>query len=139
MNPELPVVLSSLFDNSLADADYPTLLKKSEEAFELLQVTKKQQELVEEKTCEQASSRLWFRMWTGRITASKFKNACHTDPACPSHTKHVQAYLPNKEDDPELHDVVNFYLKHTHSKTCRKYKNINVDLTLASSSQIEQL
>ena len=27
MNPELPVVLSSLFDNSLADADYPTLLK----------------------------------------------------------------------------------------------------------------
>ena len=59
-NPELPVVLSSLFDNSLADADYPTLLKKSEEAFELLQVTKKQQELVEEKTREQASSRLWF-------------------------------------------------------------------------------
>ena len=79
--PALPVVLSSLFDNSLADADYPTLLKKSEEAFELLQVTKKQQELVEEKTREQASSRLWFRMRTGRITASKFKNACHTDPA----------------------------------------------------------
>ena len=39
VNPELPVVLSSLFDNSLADADYPTLLRKSEEAFELLQVT----------------------------------------------------------------------------------------------------
>ena len=38
--------------------------------------------------------------------------------------KHVQAYLPNREDDPELHDVVNFYQKHTHSKTCRKYKNI---------------
>ena len=86
MNPELPVVLSSLFDNSLADADYPTLLKKSEEAFELLQVTKKQQELVEDKTREQASSRLWFRMRTGRITASKFKNACHADPACPSHS-----------------------------------------------------
>ena len=38
--------------------------------------------------------------------------------------KHVQAYLPNKEDDLELHDMVNFYQKHTHSKTCRKYKNI---------------
>lgn len=38
--------------------------------------------------------------------------------------KHVLTYLPNKEDDPELHDVVNFYQKHTHSKTCRKYKNI---------------
>ena len=38
--------------------------------------------------------------------------------------KHVQAYLPNKEDDPELHDVVNFYQKHTHSKTCKKNKKI---------------
>ena len=47
-------------------------------------MTKKQQELVEEKTHEQASSGLWFRMRTGRITASKFKNACHTDPECPS-------------------------------------------------------
>lgn len=87
MNLELPVVLSSLFNNSLANADYPTLLKKSEEAFELLQVTKKQQKLVQEKTRGQASSRLWFRMRTERITASKFKNinACHTDPAWPSH------------------------------------------------------
>ena len=38
--------------------------------------------------------------------------------------QHVQAYLPNKEDDLELHDMVNFYQKHTHSKTCRKYKYI---------------
>ena len=63
VNPKLPVVLSSLFDNSLPSAFYPTLLKKSEEPFALLQVTKKQQELMEEKTCEQASSR--FRMRTG--------------------------------------------------------------------------
>ena len=48
--------------------------------------------------------------------------------------------LPKKDDDPELHDVVNFYQKHTHSKTCRNYKkSSNVNLTLASSSQIEQL
>lgn len=38
--------------------------------------------------------------------------------------KHVRAYLPNKDDNPELHDLVNFYQKHTYSKTCRKYKNI---------------
>jgi len=84
VNPELPVVWSSLFDNSLPGAFYPTLLKKSEEPFELLEVTKKQQELMEEKTREQASSR--FRMRAGQITASKFKNACHTDPTCPSHS-----------------------------------------------------
>ena len=27
-----------------------------------------------------------FIMRTGYITASKFKNACHTDPTCPSHS-----------------------------------------------------
>ena len=38
--------------------------------------------------------------------------------------KHVQANLPNKEDEPELHELVKTYQKHNHSKTCRKYKNI---------------
>ena len=32
----------------------------------------------------QANSRLWFQMRAGRITASKFKAACHTNPASPS-------------------------------------------------------
>ena len=27
--------------------------------------------------------------------------------------KQVQAYLPNKDKDPELHDLVNFYQKHS--------------------------
>ena len=31
------------------------------------------------------------------------------------------------DDNPELHDLVNFYQKHTHSKTCRKYKNIKIN------------
>ena len=38
--------------------------------------------------------------------------------------KHVQAYLPNKDADSKLHELVATYQKHTHSKTCRKYKNI---------------
>ena len=38
--------------------------------------------------------------------------------------KHVQAYLPDKENDPHLHELVKTYQKHSHSKTCRKYKNI---------------
>ena len=36
--------------------------------------------------------------------------------------KHVHAYLPNQEQDKELHELVKTYQKHTHSKTCRKYK-----------------
>jgi len=38
--------------------------------------------------------------------------------------KHVQCYLPNKQEDAVLHELVNTYQKHSHSKTCRKYKNI---------------
>lgn len=36
---------------------------------------------------------------------------------------HIKAYLPNKLDDEELYDLVETYQKHSHSKTCRKYKN----------------
>ena len=38
--------------------------------------------------------------------------------------KHVHAYLPNEDEDTELHNLVKMYQKHSHSKTCRKYKNI---------------
>ncbi|KAL9950729.1 hypothetical protein ACROYT_G043277 [Oculina patagonica] len=86
LNPELPEILLNLFDSSLADADYPILLKKAEEVLSNITVSKKQQQLVEEKTRDQANSRLWFRMRTGQITASKFKSACQTDPSKPSHS-----------------------------------------------------
>ena len=36
----------------------------------------------------------------------------------------MQAYLPNKDTEPVLHELVTTYQKHTNSKTCRKYKNI---------------
>lgn len=36
---------------------------------------------------------------------------------------HVHAYLPNVQQDTELHELVKSYQKHSHSKTCRKYKN----------------
>ena len=38
--------------------------------------------------------------------------------------RHVQAYLPNKDTEAVLHRLVTTYQKHTHSKTCIKYKNI---------------
>ena len=36
----------------------------------------------------------------------------------------VHAHLPNEDQDRELHELVKTYQKHSHSKTCRKYKNI---------------
>ena len=38
--------------------------------------------------------------------------------------KHVQAHLPDKDKDAELFEMLKKYQTHTHSKTCRKYKNI---------------
>ena len=36
---------------------------------------------------------------------------------------HVQAHLPDQHTEPELYQLVKMYQKHSHSKTCRKYKN----------------
>ena len=33
--------------------------------------------------------------------------------------KIVHAYLPNKNENPDLHELVKLYLFHRHSKTCR--------------------
>ena len=37
---------------------------------------------------------------------------------------HVQGNLPNKENDCEFHYLVKMYQKHTHSRSCKKYKKI---------------
>ena len=38
--------------------------------------------------------------------------------------QHVQAYLPDKDKDLDLYELVKKYQTHSHSKSCRKYKNI---------------
>ena len=39
--------------------------------------------------------------------------------------KHVQANLPDENDEPELYEMIKMYQKHNHSKTCKKYKNVS--------------
>lgn len=46
-------------------------------------VSEEQAKLVESNTRLQAKSALWFRMRSGRITASHFKSASHTSSASP--------------------------------------------------------
>ena len=62
--------------------NYGELLQKSVKL--IINVNPDHVELVEVKTRGQAKSRNWFRMHAGRITASRFKTACHTDPLYPS-------------------------------------------------------
>ena len=35
----------------------------------------------------------------------------------------VHAFLPDKNKNPELHNLVKLYQLHRHSRTCTKYKN----------------
>ena len=35
----------------------------------------------------------------------------------------IHAFLPDRNENPELHELVKLYQLHRHSKTCRKYKN----------------
>ena len=39
---------------------------------------------IEVETKAQSSSQVWFEQRAGRITASKFKSVCHTNPQKPS-------------------------------------------------------
>ena len=80
--PDLPPVLSSVYETSNLKLGYYELLEKAENT--TIIVTPQQVNSVEQKTRDQSNSRLWFKMRSGRITASKFMSVCHTDPANPS-------------------------------------------------------
>ena len=75
-------MLADLYEPSNLGLSYYELLKLSSETN--VTITSEQCKAVEMRTRDQANSRLWFRMRAGRITASKFKSVCHTDPASPS-------------------------------------------------------
>ena len=80
----LSLPLSALFEASSLDLSYRDLLKKCEDVFESLKITKEQARNIEASTCDQAQFKNWFRYRAGRVTASKFKAAAHTDLSQPS-------------------------------------------------------
>ena len=53
--------------------------------------------------------------------------------------KYVLAFLPDPVTCPVLHDLVKAYQTHAHSKTCRKYKNLQCRLNFGQFLQREQL
>ena len=76
------MVLSDLYRTEYLSLGYHELLEIAGNTE--VNITANQGRAAEAGTRNQANSRLWFRMRCGRITASKFKSACHTDPASPS-------------------------------------------------------
>ena len=80
----LPVPLTELFSLEATSMDFVTLLNHCETIYESLSVTQEEAATVEKETRCQASSKIWHDQRAGRITASRLKAACHTDPDQPS-------------------------------------------------------
>ena len=80
---KLSAPLSSIFDESCIELSYHLLLKKCEDVFQMIQVSKQQAKNIEIITRSQVQSKLWYIYKSGRITASKFKGAVCTDMTQP--------------------------------------------------------
>ncbi len=78
----LPTCLSELYKPEYAELNYGELLTVAKNYS--VSITEDQALLVESKTRLQSNSRLWLRMRTGRVTASRFKAVCRTNLAQPS-------------------------------------------------------
>ncbi len=82
LDSNFPVCLSQIFKSEYLNLNYSELLAiASDDQFT---VTEQQAMEAESKTKQQVNSCLWFQMRAGRITASRFKSACRTNPAQPS-------------------------------------------------------
>lgn len=77
-----PPVLTELRNDEAVHMDYSDILSMCKDVE--ISVSEEQAKAVEAATRDQASSKLWFQFWAGRITASKMKTACCTDPNQPA-------------------------------------------------------
>lgn len=77
-----PQPLQELYDEEYSKLIYTELLK----ACEMVEVvvTEEMAKSVEKETKHQSNCKLWFTYRAGRITASRMKSICRTDPAKPS-------------------------------------------------------
>lgn len=82
MNENLPMSLPHLLKSECLKHSYGELLQVAKQC--KITITPQQIKAVERETRSQSKSSLWFRMRSGRITASIIKRVCHTDIATPS-------------------------------------------------------
>lgn len=78
----VPKPLTTLHSEEYMDFNYVELLDACDKI--LLTITEEECRAIERETKMQAQSKVWFSQRAGRITASRLKAACHTDPAKPS-------------------------------------------------------
>ena len=72
------------------------LIESCVQVFQSLKVTEDEVSLIENHTKEQSKSNLWFQARASVITASRFKQCCHTDLSQPSKSLILQVCYPSK-------------------------------------------
>jgi len=90
--PKFPVVLQELYDSTLLTASFSEIMKKCESV--KIEVTQQETDAVESSTKTQASSKLWQRFRSGRITASRMHSVCHSSPSQPSQSLVLSVCYP---------------------------------------------
>lgn len=92
---DLPPILIDLYDKTLSDSNLTEILNNIiPKSSKFCTITAEQQHAVERETRGQSQSRLWYRMRTGRITASKYKAVCHTNAQNPAHSLVMEICYP---------------------------------------------
>ena len=80
----LPLPLTEVFQEDMLESSYPELLEVCTTVFDGITITTEQAKRLHEETQKQSKSKLWFRHRAGRVIASRFKAAAHTNPDNPS-------------------------------------------------------
>lgn len=76
--------LRLIYDCTAKNLDYEGLMQLCEQIFDSLVITEQACESIESRTRSQALSANWFAYRTGRVTASKLYDVCHTRLESPS-------------------------------------------------------
>lgn len=78
----LPKPLTELYNENTKDLEYIALIRECQKIE--IALTDEGIKAIEENTREQAATNVWYKQRAGRITASNFKSACHTNANHPS-------------------------------------------------------
>ena len=79
---KVPPVLTDLFEQSHSKLPFNELVNKCDEIE--ITVTQEQAKCVMQATKTQSTNKQWFRFRSGRVTASKIKRICRSNPDQPS-------------------------------------------------------
>ena len=84
LSEEYPTILTDLADDACFNMAHEELLQHCHFVADSIAVSPQQAEIVELATRKQSADKQWFSVRSGRVTASRLKQVCHTQLSQPS-------------------------------------------------------